>query len=71
MGPPKPPMPHVAPVYRLTATALGAGMWFWVRRHGLLLFAKSATADRYAATADVPSKERWYATPPLVSHIRI
>ncbi len=31
MGPPKPPVPHVAPIYRLTATALGAGMWFWVR----------------------------------------
>lgn len=30
MGPPKPPVPHVAPIYRLTATALGAGMWFWV-----------------------------------------
>jgi hypothetical protein len=28
--PPKPPMPHVAPVYRITATALGAGMWFWL-----------------------------------------
>ncbi|KAM0670486.1 hypothetical protein ACQRIU_000881 [Beauveria bassiana] len=30
MGPPKPPVPHVAPIYRLTATALGAGMWFWL-----------------------------------------
>ncbi|KAF4507593.1 hypothetical protein G6O67_004075 [Ophiocordyceps sinensis] len=30
MGPPKPPVPHVAPIYRLTATALGAGMWFWI-----------------------------------------
>lgn len=30
MGPPRPPMPHVAPIYRVTATALGAGMWFWV-----------------------------------------
>ncbi|KAF1730952.1 hypothetical protein CRV24_009023 [Beauveria bassiana] len=30
-GPPKPPVPHVAPIYRLTATALGAGMWFWDR----------------------------------------
>ncbi|KAI9158813.1 NADH dehydrogenase [ubiquinone] 1 beta subcomplex subunit 2 [Paramyrothecium foliicola] len=30
MGPPKPPMPHVAPIYRFTATALGAGMWFWI-----------------------------------------
>lgn len=30
MGPPRPPVPHVAPIYRLTATALGAGMWFWV-----------------------------------------
>ncbi|KAK1237553.1 hypothetical protein MKX08_003178 [Trichoderma sp. CBMAI-0020] len=29
MGPPKPPVPHVAPIYRVTATALGAGMWFW------------------------------------------
>lgn len=29
-GPPRPPLPHVAPIYRLTATALGAGMWFWV-----------------------------------------
>jgi hypothetical protein len=23
-------MPHVAPIYRFTATALGAGMWFWI-----------------------------------------
>ncbi|KAJ4856391.1 hypothetical protein T069G_09759 [Trichoderma breve] len=30
MGPPKPPVPHVAPIYRVTATALGAGMWFWL-----------------------------------------
>ncbi|KAL7968514.1 hypothetical protein HDV63DRAFT_378875 [Trichoderma sp. SZMC 28014] len=30
MGPPKPPLPHVAPIYRVTATALGAGMWFWL-----------------------------------------
>ncbi|KAG6293639.1 hypothetical protein E4U45_006588 [Claviceps purpurea] len=30
MGPPKPPIPHVAPIYRLTATALGASMWFWI-----------------------------------------
>ncbi|ATY66629.1 hypothetical protein CCM_03935 [Cordyceps militaris CM01] len=30
MGPPKPPVPHGAPIYRLTATALGAGMWFWL-----------------------------------------
>ncbi|KAH6603360.1 hypothetical protein Trco_008135 [Trichoderma cornu-damae] len=37
MGPPKPPVPHVAPIYRVTATALGAGMWFWAvkpRREG-------------------------------------
>ncbi|PNY18323.1 Uncharacterized protein TCAP_07555, partial [Tolypocladium capitatum] len=31
MGPPRPPVPHVAPICRLTATALGAGMWFWAR----------------------------------------
>jgi hypothetical protein len=29
-GPPKPPVPHVPGIYRYTATALGAGMWFWV-----------------------------------------
>ena len=33
-GPPRPPVPHVAPIYRLTATALGAGMWFWVSVDG-------------------------------------
>lgn len=56
MGPPKPPMPHVAPVYRLTATALGAGMWFWVRRDcrswlGFLL-------TGILPVVDVQSKER-------------
>lgn len=30
MGPPRPPQPHVPGIYRYTATALGAGMWFWV-----------------------------------------
>ncbi|KAG9258326.1 uncharacterized protein F5Z01DRAFT_670050 [Emericellopsis atlantica] len=29
-GPPKPPVPHVPGIYRYTATALGAGMWFWL-----------------------------------------
>ncbi len=27
----KPPVPHVPFVYRFTATALGASMWFFVR----------------------------------------
>ncbi|UQC82899.1 uncharacterized protein CLUP02_08389 [Colletotrichum lupini] len=27
---PKPPTPHVPGVYRFTATALGAGMWFFL-----------------------------------------
>lgn len=31
-GPPKPPVAHVPRVYRFTATALGAGMWFFVSR---------------------------------------
>ncbi|KAL5630152.1 hypothetical protein BROUX41_000024 [Berkeleyomyces rouxiae] len=26
----KPPVPHVAPIYRFTATALGASMWFFL-----------------------------------------
>jgi hypothetical protein len=29
-GPPKPPVAHVPRIYRFTATALGAGMWFFV-----------------------------------------
>ncbi|KAG5655784.1 hypothetical protein KAF25_008903 [Fusarium avenaceum] len=29
-GPPKPPVAHVPRVYRFTATALGAGMWFFL-----------------------------------------
>lgn len=31
-GPPKPPVAHVPRIYRFTATALGAGMWFFVSR---------------------------------------
>ncbi|GKT50261.1 uncharacterized protein ColSpa_10442 [Colletotrichum spaethianum] len=27
---PKPPTPHVPGIYRFTATALGAGMWFFL-----------------------------------------
>ncbi|KAF5502938.1 NADH dehydrogenase [ubiquinone] 1 beta subcomplex subunit 2 [Colletotrichum fructicola] len=27
---PKPPTPHVPGIYRYTATALGAGMWFFL-----------------------------------------
>ncbi|KAM6522663.1 hypothetical protein FALCPG4_012291 [Fusarium falciforme] len=29
-GPPKPPVAHVPRIYRFTATALGAGMWFFL-----------------------------------------
>lgn len=29
-GPPKPPVAHLPRIYKVTATALGAGMWFWV-----------------------------------------
>ncbi|RCI13495.1 hypothetical protein L249_5505, partial [Ophiocordyceps polyrhachis-furcata BCC 54312] len=41
MGPPKPPVPHVAPIYRLTATALGASMWFWTSMGALRLRSRS------------------------------
>lgn len=37
-GPPKPPGPHVPGIYRYTATALGAGMWFWVSPEMRALF---------------------------------
>jgi hypothetical protein len=64
MGPPKPPVPHVAGIYRYTATALGAGMWFWVcqsvLRRGIWRWVKN-WADSLAV--DVQSKEGRYAPP--------
>jgi len=54
-GPPKPPGPHVPGIYRYTATALGAGMWFWVSRHGGSQ--RKTSKGLTSGTVDVQSKE--------------
>ncbi|TFA99855.1 hypothetical protein CCMA1212_007995 [Trichoderma ghanense] len=70
MGPPKPPVPHVAPIYRVTATALGAGMWFWLmyrakkdgktlNSHTRLLYGQFLTSGMLAGPALLGWKHPW------------
>lgn len=67
-GPGGPIKPHVPGIYRFTATALGASMWFFVRAPPSLrpkmvtsvmgVFGSRDTDRVYAA--DVPGEEGWY-----------
>ncbi|KAM3463543.1 hypothetical protein NHJ6243_003160 [Beauveria neobassiana] len=67
MGPPKPPVPHVAPIYRLTATALGAGMWFWLmyraKKDGTIRLADTNTENIAFENGSVSQKKLTFFFP--------
>ncbi|KAH6891997.1 hypothetical protein B0T10DRAFT_482770 [Thelonectria olida] len=48
-GPPKPPVAHLPRIYKVTATALGAGMWFWLmyraKKEGAVLLGRKHPWD--------------------------